>query len=347
MIKEGKGNLLAAEVDALVNTVDTVGIMGKGVALQFKQAFPDNFKAYAKACREDEVRLGRMFTTHTGMLTPRLIINFPTKAHWKSNSRLKDIELGMDDLIKVVIENGVNSIALPPLGCGFGGLRWSEVKPIIVRAFANIPDVEVLLYSPNQAIAPEERIVAGEKPKLTRWRAALIRIVDFYGQLGFDATHIEAQKLIYFLSRGGLELRTKFIPYTFGPYDANMTQALKSIDGHYLVGFGDGELFAPVQLASGAIDAANRYVREQGDEDGYRSSIEKVERLIEGFESPYGLELLATVHMAVSELGATSEDEAVKMSKWNDRKRRVLSDDHLRLAYQTLQAQGWLTESTA
>jgi O-acetyl-ADP-ribose deacetylase (regulator of RNase III) len=124
------GNLLEADVDALVNTVNTKGVMGKGIALQFRRAFPENYEAYRAACDAGEVRLGRMFVFLTGRLErPRVIINFPTKGHWKSRSRLTDVEAGLHDLRRVLVEYGVDSVALPPLGCGLGGLRWAEVRP--------------------------------------------------------------------------------------------------------------------------------------------------------------------------------------------------------------------------
>ncbi|MEQ1843343.1 MAG: macro domain-containing protein [Verrucomicrobiales bacterium] len=157
MISIASGNLLRAEVDALVNTVNTVGVMGKGLALQFKQAFPANTRAYEAACKGGEVQVGRMFVTQTGQFEPRLIINFPTKEHWKANSRLVDIESGLTDLIRVIREERVQSIAIPPLGCGFGGLRWEDVRPLIERVFESLPEVQVLLHAPDKAVAPDER----------------------------------------------------------------------------------------------------------------------------------------------------------------------------------------------
>jgi O-acetyl-ADP-ribose deacetylase (regulator of RNase III) len=151
MFKPAEGNLLEAEADVLVNTVNCVGFMGKGIALQFKQAFPENFDAYQKACRAGEVQPGRMFVFETGIIgNPRYIINFPTKRHWKDKSRLEDIESGLTALIKVVRRLGIRSIAVPPLGCGLGGLSWTVVRPLIEKAFEELPDVEVLLFSPSK-----------------------------------------------------------------------------------------------------------------------------------------------------------------------------------------------------
>jgi len=143
------GNLLEAETEALVNTVNTVGVMGKGIALQFKRAFPENYKAYRRACEDEQVRLGEMFVFETGRLAPpRFIFNFPTKGHWRSRSKLDDIETGLDDLARVIRERGIRSIAVPPLGCGHGGLDWKDVRPRIETALADLDEVDVRLYEP-------------------------------------------------------------------------------------------------------------------------------------------------------------------------------------------------------
>lgn len=140
MITEAHGNLLEADVDALVNTVNTVGIMGKGIALQFRQAYPEMFKDYSRAAKRREVALGTMHVWPTGLMTgPRFIINFPTKGHWRSSSKFGDIDRGLDDLVRVVQEHGIRSIAIPPLGCGNGGLAWSDVEPLIRRKFRGNP----------------------------------------------------------------------------------------------------------------------------------------------------------------------------------------------------------------
>ena len=153
MLTEERGNLLQAPADALVNTVNTVGIMGKGIALQFKQAYPGNFRAYETACQLGDVRLGKMFTYETGLLDgPRFVINFPTKGHWRSKSKLSDIEAGLADLREVIRERGIDSIAVPPMGCGNGGLAWGDVRPLIEAALGDLPGVHVMLYPPQESV---------------------------------------------------------------------------------------------------------------------------------------------------------------------------------------------------
>jgi len=165
MIYRAEGDLLGTNAEALVNTVNTVGVMGKGIALQFKQAYPDNYSAYEAACRRGEVELGKMFVFHRHTSNnPRLIINFPTKKHWREKSRIKDIESGLRSLIDVVKREGIKSIAVPPLGCGNGGLDWSDVHPLIEQAFSHVPDVTVQLFDPDGAPRSDEMRVATKRP---------------------------------------------------------------------------------------------------------------------------------------------------------------------------------------
>lgn len=344
MVRIASGNLLRAEVDALVNTVNTVGVMGKGVAYQFKQAFPANYKAYEAACKRDEVVIGKMFVTFTGQLEPRLIINFPTKKHWKGNSKIKDIEAGLQDLVRVIQVYDIRSIAIPPLGCGLGGLRWEDVRPLIEKAFNDLPSVEVLLFEPGQAVAPEDRIVNTPRPEMTAWRAALIKVVDAYRSLGSDATHIEAQKLLYFLVVAGEPLKTNFAKGTYGPYDEKMRHALQAMDGHYVAGFGEGARLGPVMLKDGAVGEADTFLDQVTDRAGVSRRIQRVISLISGFESPYGLELLATVHWVVEQDGARTLGEVVtKVQDWNERKRKVMNSEHLRITLERLQEENWLS----
>ncbi len=339
MIIEGQGSLLEAQADALVNTVNTVGVMGKGVALQFKQAFPANFTEYEKACRKGQVELGRMFVTHTGKFQPRLIVNFPTKKHWKNNSQLADIRTGLEDLVRIVKEEKVGSIALPPLGCGLGGLRWEEVRPLIEEAFASLTNVETILYPPGSSPAPTHRVVRTIKPELTAWSAALIRIVQSYMLLGFEATHIEAQKLLYSLKEAGEPLKTNFTEGPYGPYDEGMKHALLRMEGHYINGFGEGGRLDPVSLAIGASTEADRVLANAPETD---LRIDRVLELIDGFESPYGLELLTTVHWVVTKKGAKNANEAVALAHaWNDRKKKVLDTRDLHIAWDRLYSTGW------
>jgi O-acetyl-ADP-ribose deacetylase (regulator of RNase III) len=150
-----KGNLLHPDTEAIVNAVNCVGVMGRGIAAQFKRRFPANFKAYEAACKRQEVVPGKMFIFETWRLTnPRFIVNFPTKRHWRGSSRIEDIQSGLAALIADVKRLGIQSIAVPRLGCGLGGLDWKDVRPLIERAFVGLPDVRVVVFEPNDDDAP-------------------------------------------------------------------------------------------------------------------------------------------------------------------------------------------------
>ena len=211
------GNLLEVDVDALVNTVNTVRVMGKGIALAFKKAFPSNFKAYAKACQRGDVKLGSMFVFDNGQfVAPRLIINFPTKEHWRSKSKPHHIEQGLDDLATVIRDNNIGSIALPYLGCVHGGLDWAAVEPMIRERVSELPTKIHIFAPPGSAVASAAR-TAHDRPKLTLSRAALIAMIDCYTSVAIEASIIEVQNLMYFLQEAGQPLQLRYEP---GRYSA-------------------------------------------------------------------------------------------------------------------------------
>ena len=150
MIEYKQGDLLACGTEAVVNTVNCVGVMGRGLALQFKKQYPENFKRYEAACKRGDVVPGKMFVYETeSLVNPRLIINFPTKRHWRGNSKLEDIEKGLIDLVDVARQYNIQSIAIPPLGCGLGGLEWADVKSRVESAFGQLNDIEVIVFEPG------------------------------------------------------------------------------------------------------------------------------------------------------------------------------------------------------
>src|SRR4030042_5400927 len=294
MIKLIIGNLLKAEAEALVNTVNTFGVMGKGIALQFRQAYPANYEAYRKACNYHEVLPGKMFVFATNKLVnPKYIINFPTKRHWKGKSRMEDIEAGLKALVDVVRKLGIHSIAVPPLGCGSGGLHWDEVKPRIEVAFRYLPDITVLLFKPEGAPEAEEMRVTTKKPAMTPGRAALLGLLERYVMPGYRLTLLEIQKLAYFLQAAGEPLRLNFVRGKYGQYAETLHHVLQRLEGHFIRGYGDRSRNASVRLIPGATDEASSFLANHKDTV---NRLDRVGRLIEGFESPYGMELLATVH---------------------------------------------------
>lgn len=148
MIEIVRGDLFKADVEALVNPVNCDGVMGKGIALLFKKAYPENFVAYRAACKQKQVQPGKMFVFENAC-NPRFIINFPTKLHWRGKSRMEYIESGLQDLLQVISGNRIRSIAIPALGCGYGRLEWKAVFPKIEAALREVPDVTALVYPPQ------------------------------------------------------------------------------------------------------------------------------------------------------------------------------------------------------
>jgi O-acetyl-ADP-ribose deacetylase (regulator of RNase III) len=347
MMKFTQGNLLAAPVEALVNTVNTVGIMGRGIALQFKQAYPPMFRAYERACKAGEVKLGQVLVFDLGGLGggPHWIINFPTKGHWRADSRLADIEVGLQDLVATIRKLRIRSIAIPPLGCGNGGLDWSEVRPRIEAALAEVPEVEALIYAPGGAPIAAEMPVRTERPKMTLGQAAMIALMDRYlkGLLDPFISLLEIHKLMYFLQEAGQPLRLSFKAESYGPYATNLRQVLIRMEKHYTQGYGDGKdtPTRPMEILPGATEEADKFLENN---ELIRTRMNRVVKLIEGFEDAYGLELLSSVHWVMKEnvVARENADAAVKaVHQWNSRKRRTLKKEHIVAAWRRLKEMNW------
>jgi len=344
MIAITRGNVIEADAEALVNTVNCVGYMGKGIALQFKKAFPDNFKAYERACHAGKVRLGEMFVFQTGsMINPKYIINFPTKRDWRAKSRIEDIESGLRALVKEIHRFGIESIAVPPLGCGLGGLDWREVRPMIERAFANLPGVRVTLFEPVGAPDAKAMPVRTKRPGMTIARALFINLMHRYGQQAYRLTLLEIQKLAYFLQESGERLRLKYEAVLYGPYAHNLNKVLETLEGHFIRGYGDNQKpDVEIELLPGAVEEAERFLAGNKASAGH---LRRVANVIDGFETPYGLELLSSVHWVAvhGTPPARSPDEVVQaVHRWNERKRMMFKPDHIRVAWARLNEQGWL-----
>lgn len=345
MLRFAQGDILRAETEALVNTVNCVGVMGRGIALQFKNVFPDNFKAYEVACRLGEVQPGRMFVFDTGKLTgPRYIINFPTKRHWRGKSRIEDIQAGLDALVKEIRARNIRSIAIPPLGSGLGGLEWSRVRPLIERALAAVPEVDAIIFEPGGAPTDGRANRSSEVPKMTEGRAALLGLMNRYLAALMDPfiTLLEVHKLMYFLRATGEVPRLRYVKAHYGPYAENLRQVLRAIEGHFISGYGDGgdAPDKPLTLLPGAVQEAQAFLESH---PATHEHFDRVVRLVEGFETPFGLELLATVHWVATQENAQSDEEILRATyAWAPRKRQFTTAQ-VRLATERLQAEGWLS----
>ena len=343
MIRFTSGDILAEDAEALVNTVNCVGVMGRGIALQFKKAFPDNYRVYADACRRGEVQPGLMFVFETGALTnPRFIINFPTKRHWRGNSRIEDIDAGLKDLATVIRERGIRSIAVPPLGSGLGGLEWSDVRPRIEKALHGFNNLDVVVFEPRGAPKAERMVRGREVPRMSPERAVLVGLMNRYlnGLLDPFVTLLEVHKLMYFMQEAGQRLRLKYTEGPYGPYAENLRHLLNEVEGHFISGYGDGgdRPDKQLELVPGAVEDAARVLRRS---PRTRERFDKVTDLVDGFESAFGLELLSTVHWVLVRDNPPSHDELVALTyAWNERKKRF-SPRQIGLAADVLREKGW------
>ena len=302
MIRFTQGNLLDAPADALINTVNEVGVMGKGIALMFREAFPENTRVYEAACKAKEVRVGQMLTVENHALTgPRWIINFPTKKHWRNPSKFEWVESGLKDLVRVLREHNIRSIAIPPLGCGQGGLQWEQVRLAIEAALAEVPEVEAIVYVPTsdyQNTQKRQGIAT-----LTPARALVAELVRRYLILGIQCTNMEIQKMAWFLQRTieklGLRdpLDLRFEANKFGPYADRLRHLMDGLDGSFLhceKRLSDAGPMEPIWFEDSKREEVSSYLHS-GESAVYLPALEATSKVIDGFESPLGMELLATV----------------------------------------------------
>lgn len=344
-----QGNLLDSKAEALVNTVNTLGVMGKGIALMFKEVFPDNFNAYEAACQSNEVKLGQMFVTERhDMFGPRWIINFPTKANWRFPSRIEWIEEGLKDLRRVIAEKEIRSIAIPPLGSGNGGLNWKDVKPRIEAALSGISGLEVIVYEPTNKYQNVSKRQGVEK--LTPARALIAELIRRYWVLGIDCTILEVQKLAYFLEKqveaSGLAnpLHLQFEAKKFGPFSRKLGHVLNDLDGSYLhcdKRLADAGPMDLIWFEDAKRDVVAAYLKS-GEVKDYLEVLHKTETIIDGFQSPLGMELLATVDWLLSKGLAESRSESVRegLQSWPEgagaRKLQLFDDRLIGLALDRL-----------
>ncbi len=344
MITITQGDILRANADALVNTVNCVGVMGRGIALQFKKAFPENFKRYKVVCDNKELQPGKMFIYDLGRLhTPHYVINFPTKRHWRGKSRMEDIDAGLQTLVAEVRRRNIHSIAIPPLGCGLGGLRWEDVRAKIEDAMQDLDEVQVLLYEPKGAPLAQEMVHTEKIPGLTVGRAALLVLMRRYLAAVMDpyVTLLEIHKLMYFMQEAGEGLRLQYKKGLYGPYAENLRHVLNLMEGHFINGYGDAEddPKRQINLLPDVIPQAEIFLENH---PATLNHFQKVVDLITGFETPFGMELLATVHWVARHEDVTTEAQAVKeIYNWNTRK-RMFQEKHIQIAWDVLERKGWL-----
>lgn len=343
MITYKKGDLLSANVEALVNTVNTVGVMGKGIALQFKNQFPKNYKAYKEACKNNTFKVGEVLVVPDGdLLSQKLIINFPTKEHWKSDSKYEFIVDGLKALKKTIIQYGIKSIAIPPLGCGNGGLDWDKVRLLIEEELSDLK-IDIQVFQPNDKI--KSLLQSQELKKetqLTPARAMLMYLMYQYEALGDQSSLFVANKLAYFLQESGEKLRLKFEGHHYGPYSVQLNHVFSYLNGIYLRGMEQNEIkpFEPLFLNYDKYSEIEKYIEKELKQE-QRQRLTNVINLIKGYQSTYALELLASVDFVKkSNSTITVQEIKHKIDTWNKRKADLFDLKHIEIAYKHLKNYG-------
>jgi O-acetyl-ADP-ribose deacetylase (regulator of RNase III) len=337
------GNLLSSEAQALVNTVNTVGVMGKGIALQFKERYPQNFKIYEKACKAGEMQIGKMLVVKENTLEgEKLIINFPTKTEWFRKSQYSYIEEGLKDLVRVIQEYKVKSIAIPPLGCGNGGLQWDKVKRLMSDYLGNLKDVDIQVYEPNESV---KEILQKEKSakdvKLTPAKAMILLALYKYEKFGEPASVFAANKLAYFLQESGENLKFKFEQYTYGPYAQAMDKFLYAMNGKYLKGLEQmtATPFEPLELDYSKREEVVEYAKKELSKE-QMDRLRTLFKAIEGFESSLSLEILSSTHFVLKSNPSIDRKELFNKVKWNPRKQNLITEEYVDIAYNHLKEYG-------
>ena len=328
MIQYKNDNLLESEAEALVNTVNTVGIMGKGIALQFKNQYPNNYKLYKQACKLNEVKVGKMFVTEESSLLggKKTIINFPTKTDWRKPSEYEYIELGLRDLVEIINEKKIKSVAIPPLGAGNGGLDWNRVKTLMEQYLKDI-DSTIFIYQPNSTVL---EVLKKERVKLTPARAMLLSVLFDLVKNGEFVSEFTSEKIAYFLQRFGAkeEFKLEFQPNFYGPYSGKVKHVLYYLNGSYISGYSskDKKPFDELEIMLDAEKDVNEYL-ENTDNKKYNDIVKNTKAFLSGFYADFGLELLSTIDFIMMDKNTKSISEIISyLEKWSDRKKTMFTN---------------------
>jgi len=328
MIQYIEGNLLESKAEALVNTVNTVGVMGKGIALQFKNMFPHNFKIYAQACKEKKFNIGQLIITEeeTLLTGKKIIINFPTKTDWRKPSEYSYIENGLKSLVDIINKNEIKSIAIPPIGAGNGGLDWNIVKSLIEKYLDNV-DCSIQIYQPTTLI---KETLKKERVKLTPARAMLLSVLFELVRSDEFVSEFAAEKVAYFLQRfgAGRYFKLEYQPKFYGPYSGKVKHVLYYLNGSYITGYSakDKKPFDEIGLMLDAENEVKSYL-DSYENKIFKDIVEKTKEFLKGFYSAFGLELLSTVDFIMYEKKVTNTEEIMKnLELWSGRKKTMFSN---------------------
>ena len=342
MIKYTKGNLLESPEEALVNTVNTVGVMGKGIALQFKEAFPSNFKAYLKACKNGTLMPGKLLVfKEENILGEKIIVNFPTKTEWFKKSQYQFIEDGLIELANIIGKHQIKSIAIPPLGCGHGGLKWEKVKSLIEKYLSPLTEIEIVVYEPNEKVKEIlKKQETNKRVKLTPARAMLLYSMFYYETLGENSSLFVANKLAYFLQRLGESSLNKlnFQAHHYGPYSVQVVHMLHALNGKFIKGLEqkDVKAFESLELQYQNANEVSEYIKKNLKSEQI-TRLKNLISLINGFQSSLSLEVLASVDWVRKEKpGIVKEAVLGKIQSWSERKRDLFQERYVEIAFEHL-----------
>lgn len=341
MINYVTGNIMDSEAQAIVNTVNTVGVMGKGIALQFKKAYPNNYKAYSVACKNNEVVVGKMFVTTDRNISSgeKIIINFPTKQNWRKPSEYIYIEDGLDDLIDVIKHNQIKSIAIPPLGAGNGGLKWEKVKKIIEDKLSSL-NIEILVYEPTSQMVEK---LKKERIKLTDARALLLYVLYDLVKNGEYVSEFSSEKVSYFLQRFGAKkyFKLQFAPNFYGPYSGKVRYVLNALNGSYIMGYSDMDKkpFEPLTIVADGFNEVKSHIESKPE---LTIIAKDTTNFLNGFYSDFALELLSSIdYIASKEKSFDKQVISNKLSDWSDRKQSMFSNPkYIDISIRHLQSAG-------
>jgi O-acetyl-ADP-ribose deacetylase (regulator of RNase III) len=326
MIKLITGNMLDSAAEVLVNTVNTVGVMGKGIALQFKKAYPNNFKAYVEACDRGEIAIGKLFITRDLNIASgeKIIVNFPTKKDWRKPSEYSYIEQGLDALVRFIEKEKPSSIAIPPLGAGNGGLEWEKVKQLIDKKLGQL-NLDIYVYEPTAHIKEH---LKKERAKLTAARALLLYVLYDLVSNGEYVSEFSSEKVCYFLQRFGAKkyFKLDFEPKFYGPYSGKVRYVLNALNGSYLMGYSDMDKrpFEPLTLVADGLKTVEDFIANDKELVGIAA---RTKNFLNGFYSDFALELLSSVDYIVSTMKVF--DKIVvskKLEEWSDRKSNLVAN---------------------
>lgn len=328
MIKYIVGNLLESPAEALVNTVNTVGIMGKGIALQFKNEFPNNYEEYVKACEDGTFSIGKLLITEEESLLygKKTIINLPTKTDWRKPSEYSYIDIGLKELAKEIKTRNIKSIAIPPLGAGNGGLNWEKVRDLMEKDLVDL-DSEISIYQPNAVI---KEALKKERVKLTPARAMLLAVLFEIVKNGEFVSEFAAEKVAYFLQRFGADgvFNLDFKQNFYGPYSGKVRRVLNYMNGSYITGYSAMDK-KPFEELGIMMDSENEILNflNASENSKYLDIVNRTKLFLSGFYSSFGLELLSTVDFLIQKHKTQSlEDILAYLSKWSNRKQTLFSN---------------------